>query len=385
LADIAVREIGLRLGVDKTEVVSFDDGFIFVGEEFNSTYPLTTELHDVQPPERRTIYVATDGAYVRVEGGQVVVSKKQQELLAVPHTLVGGLTIVGSVTLSSGARSWALQNNVPVSFLSRRGSLQGWLRGPRLTSPKVLRRQIDATSNQDFVLEMARSFVIGKLLNCRVLLQRAVDRQHGPRMADAADEVTSAVESARQATSLETVRGFEGSGAASYFGVLPLLFPDWTKFSKRVRRPPTDPVNACLSFGYTLLSAEVVGAVTAAGLEPSFGFLHQDDDNRPSLALDLMEELRPTIVDSVTWTLFARRELQEHHFRKEDKTSAVLLTVDGRERFIRAYEQRMLTRFKHVVTGASVTYRRALLVQARQVAKAITTGKPSYAPIAWRR
>lgn len=179
--------------------------------------PMTVEVHSVDVPDRRVFYVTVDGAFVHIESGQVIVSRHHEELLAAPQTLVGGMVIVGSVTISSGARSWALSNNVTVSFLSRRGQLQGWLRGPKLTTPRILQQQVSATGDPAFALEMARRFVMGKLQNCRVLMQQTVDRDRGERLAEAADDLIGAWHGAKTASSLEVLRGFEGSGSAAYF------------------------------------------------------------------------------------------------------------------------------------------------------------------------
>ncbi len=378
-------DLGLQLNEDKTEIVGFHEGFAFLGEDFNLTYPMADPMLGVREPDRKTLYVTTDGAYVRVDKGQIVVSKKRQDLAKIPSTLVESMVFYGSVTLSAGARSWALGNNVQVTFLSRRGQLSGWLRGPALANASTLRRQVHTTDDAAFSVSMARAFVAGKLVNMRTMLLRSHDRQHATELMDAADQIEDSRRLALEAPLVDIVRGHEGAASAAYFGALPSLFDDWTGFETRRRHPPLDPVNAALSFGYTLLTSEAVGAVAAAGLEPSLGYLHVDDASRPSLALDLVEEFRSPVVDSVVISMFHKQELTQRHFRNEEKSAAVLLTDEGRRRFIDNYERRMLTTFRHQPTGKIVTYRRALLLQARQIASAVRHGKADYTSVVWRR
>ena len=384
-ADAIVRDLDLRLGEDKTDVTTFEEGFAFLGEDFNGTYPVNDVLDGVRSPERKTLYVTADGAWVRIDSGQIVVARKKTTLLAVPSAQVGAVVVCGSATMSSGSRTWALSNNVEVTYLSRRGEFLGWLRGPRSTNATRLRQQLATSDDPRFCVELARHFVAAKLANLRTMLLRYADRGTGEGFVEAAKAIEKARNGALSADLVEVVRGFEGAGSAAYFGVLPALFPEWTGFSKRVRRPPTDAVNSALSFGYKLLTSEATGAAAAAGLDPAFGYLHEDAYARPSLACDLVEEFRAPIIDSVVAAAFRGGVLTEQHFRTENGSSAVFLTDEGRRRFIERYEQRMLTQSKHLPSGKQTTYRRALFLQARQVAGAVKTGIPCFEPMGWRR
>jgi CRISPR-associated protein Cas1 len=205
------------------------------------------------------------------------------------------------------------------------------------------------------------------------------------RVVAAAERIARSRQASLVAESLDVLRGHEGEGSAAYFGAWSALVPEWAGFAARTRRPPRDPANAVLSFGYTLLTQEAAGAVAACGLEPSFGFLHVDDHKRPSLALDLIEELRPVVVDTAVLTALRGGVLVDSHFRREVDSNAVLLTDEGRRRLLDLYELRMLQTFRHVVAGKVVTYRMGLLLQARQLAAAIRSGVPEYEPVSLRR
>jgi len=187
-----------------------------------------------------------------------------------------------------------------------------------------------------------------------------------------------------QCTELNVLLGVEGAAARSYFKAFGMLLPDDFQFEVRSRRPPMDPVNAALSFGYALLTGEAVSAAALAGLDPSVGFLHGDDDGRPSLALDLMEEFRPLVVDTTVLNLFRRNRLTADHFRSEDGRPGVLFTDEGRRRFLNAFEERMLTVFAHVPSGRRVSYRRGLYLQAVQFSAVLAGSEPAYRPVSWR-
>ena len=377
------NRVDLTLGAEKTERMAFGEGFAFLGEDFNDIYPLDLPLGRVKEPEKRVLYVSHEGSFVKVNKGRLTVHHEKKELLSVPSSLVGSIALFGSASLSSGARSFALNNDVRVSFLSRRGNFEGYLQSAKASSTKLVRQQLAASANPEFATEKARGFVVGKLANLRALLLRYGQRSDTQEVIDAADDLEKMYGLAQNAGNAEILLGHEGAGSAAYWKVFGLLLPDGIKFPARVRRPPTDPVNACLSYGYTLLTLEVTGALAAAGLDPSIGFLHADSQDRPSLALDVMEEFRPLIVDTVVLTEFRRKRLTAESFRAGEN-QAVMFTESGRKRFLAAFEQRMLESFSHTPSGKRMSYRRGLQVQAWQVSSAVRSGSPAYTPVSWR-
>lgn len=219
-----------------------------------------------------------------------------------------------------------------------------------------------------FALPTAQACVAGKVHNMKVLLQRYARRNDDATIAAAAERLHELLPRVGRTQTINSLMGVEGQATAIYFGVWKnLLKPPW-RFDKRVRRPPTDPVNALMSFAYTLLLQNVLGAVFTVGLDPYVGFLHQLNYNRPSLALDLVEEFRPIIADSLVLRCLNNEIITEDHFETGDEALPVRLSQEGIRRFIREFETRLTQEFKHPVTGTQVTYRRLFHLQAYALA-----------------
>jgi CRISPR-associated protein Cas1 len=223
---------------------------------------------------------------------------------------------------------------------------------------------------------LAPGGVAGSTLKVRVEYQ--VPNTATARLAEVIEQVD-------RVRAIKSLLGSEGIGAAIYFQVFKHLFKDgrW-RFDKRVRRPPTDPVNVLLSFGYTMLTHNLVAAVERVGLDPYLGCLHADSYNRPSLALDLVEEFRCIVVDSVTLRCLNGNLITPENFsRQDDPHRPILLDEAGRSCFIRAFEARLVRTFTHPVTREKVTYRRCFDLQAREMARAFQSGTP-YRPFTVR-
>jgi CRISPR-associated protein Cas1 len=234
---------------------------------------------------------------------------------------------------------------------------------------------------------LARAFVYGKLANMRTLVLRANRKREEAELAGAADsikEVMKQVEELELATEAPapdpsdpqagtaygSLLGLEGAGTAFYFGVFERLLNGEWRFERRTKRPPRDPVNALLSFGYVILMNQVASAVSVVGLDPYVGFLHSSQFGKPALALDVMEPFRPIVVDSVVMTVLNNRMLTEDDF--EEQFGAWRLSDEGRRIFLTKLEERLNTEIKHPVFGYRVTYRRCLELEVRLVAKWLT-------------
>jgi CRISPR-associated protein Cas1 len=184
------------------------------------------------------------------------------------------------------------------------------------------------------------------------------------------------------AETLDQIRGHEGDASAAYFGVFDALIKaDGFRFEKRIKRPPRDPVNAMLSFGYTLLMHDLMAAAQIVGLDPYVGFLHADRHGKPSLALDLMEEFRSIIVDSIVLTLVNKRMIAPDEFDAQ-LGGVVLMAEKARKTFLRQYEERKMTEFQHPIFQYKVTYLRAFELQTRILAKALAGEIEHYVPLA---
>jgi CRISPR-associated protein Cas1 len=241
---------------------------------------------------------------------------------------------------------------------------------------------------------VAKAFVVGKLTNMRTLLMRHNRKLNSEVVERAVERLAATLQqidalrpdgkpppdpSRPQAdTAWGRLLGLEGSGSAAYFGVLGILLKQNLGFEKRVRRPPTDPVNALLSFGYTLLTNQVASAVNLVGLDPYVGFLHGSKYGKPALALDLVEEFRPLVVDSLVLTLINNRVLQHDDF--EETLGTYRLTDAGRKRFSEKYEERLNASLKHPTFDYQTTYRKGIEVQVRLLAKWLTGEASEYIP-----
>jgi CRISP-associated protein Cas1 len=385
VASAAAQELGMGLGADKSAVMSFEEGFTFLGEDFGLRYPPALTDHRCVDPVRQVVYLGLQGSRCRVSGGRLLVeSPGDQELLNVPSGLVERIVVFGSVGVSAGVRSWALATGVDLVFLSRRGSYLGhaWpaADGRRITR---LRAQLAAADDHDLAMRFARAVVSAKLRKQLVLLQRFGRRETAEAVTHATGQLNQLIAMIPDCGDRDTVMGVEGAAAREYFAALGDLVPEEVRFEGRSRRPPTDLINAALSYGYAILLGETTSALCAAGLDPAIGLLHAEGDRRPALALDLMEEFRPMIVDQVVIAAARRSELRAMHGRRSDGQPGVLLTRAGREAIIGGYEHRMLQSTRGALPGFSGSLRRHLYRQAERLA-AHLHGSADWTGLSWR-
>lgn len=319
----------------------------------------------------------------------------------IPLVKVDEVVVVGQVTLTTAALHLLLERDVEITFLGHYGQFKGRL-SPSLSKNAILRMaQYRAHQDMSKRCELARRFVIGKLTNQRTMLQRYNRRQSDAEMRQATEQMAMLLqqlaalplERAHAAqrltggdnriagTPLETILGIEGTGSAAYFRCFGKLLSNreqWP-FEGRVKRPPTDAVNALLSFGYSLLTNKVASAVQLVGFDHFVGYLHSSFYGRPALALDVVEEFRPIIVDSMVLTLLNNRMLTPNNFVVE--LGAYRLKDEGRKIFFTQFEERLNEEMIHPLFGYKVTYRRCLELQVRLLAKALTGEIDEYPPL----
>ena len=298
-----------------------------------------------------TLYVTTQDAYLRKEGETVVVEKEKQVLLRLPIHTLQGLVTFGNVMTSPYLLNLCAERGVSVSFMSESGKFLASVTGP--VSGNVLLRlsQMRAYEDKSKKGDIARSFVIGKLMNARSVLLRRM-RDHG-EMADIAESSAKILDVLRRvrdsAPDAERLRGLEGEAGAVYFGVFnELIVAGRETFSiaSRNRRPPLDPMNALLSYLYTLLAHDCRGALESVGLDPQIGFLHEVRAGRPSLALDLMEEFRACLADRVALSLVNLRQLGARDFTVSE-SGAVSISADARKSVLLAWQKKKQETIMH--------------------------------------
>lgn len=333
-------------------------------------------VEDLDDPIRRCLYVARQGAVVRARKGTIAVTHDDDELIALPETLVGQVVCFGAVTVTAEAISTLAESEAQVQFLGRWGEPIASVLSLAPRSPELLRMQLAVSDHMPTRLALSRHILSGKVHNMSTLLRR-----FGHDDPTVREQLSRCLEAFESANSIDELMGHEGAAAAAYFGAWPTLLPEGSGFTSRQRRPPPDPVNAALGMGYTLLSHLCSGALSVAGLETSIGILHASDDSRPSLAFDLMEEFRPVIVDQVVIEAFRRRVLSTEHFEQTDR--GTFLTKAGRAAFVDALESRLRELFHYEPLDRTVSYRRAIELQGRQMARQLREAHPDYRPLRW--
>lgn len=334
-----------------------------------------------------TLYVTIPESYLHLDNNTLRVEIEHETRLRVPLHHLSSVVCFGHVLVSPILMHRLADDGKNLVLLDSHGRFKARLEGP--VSGNVLMRQAQYRRSvaADDCLTTAKSFIAGKLKNCRqVLLRGARENWHaedGTQLSETADEFGRALARLEHAPDLDAVRGIEGDAAKRYFGVLGLMVrPDARATftpSGRTRRPPLDRMNALLSFLYALLMNDVRSAAESVGLDPQIGFLHALRPGRAALALDLMEEFRPLLADRLALTLVNRRQIDANDF-DEHPGGAVALREDARRTLLTAYQERKQEPLTHPLLGSTIALGLAPFIQARLLARAVRGDAKSYFP-----
>ena len=329
-----------------------------------------------------TLYITQNDSFIGKTDERLTVRANKQTLLDVPLIKVDGVVVLGRATVSPAVVVELLERRIALSFLTQTGRYLGRLE-PELTKNIFVRAaQWKAIAPSAAALHLVRGFVRGKLKNYRAALMRAQREVPELQLQAAITQLEHAITPIDATGAIDSLRGLEGSGSAAYFGSLnSLIRAEGFQFTTRNRRPPIDPVNALLSLGYALLRHDVQSAVNLVGFDPYLGYLHTERYGRPSLALDLMEEFRPLVVDAIVLSGLNRRAVTPQDFVTEPLSGAVSLTPEGLRTFLRLYEQKKQSKFKHPVLQTQCTYQEAFEIQARLLAKYLMGETEQYPPL----
>ncbi|MEM7050841.1 MAG: type I-C CRISPR-associated endonuclease Cas1c [Acidobacteriota bacterium] len=337
-----------------------------------------------------TLFVTSEGAYVGREGEQVIVRREEQPPLRVPILQLGAIVLFGRIGFSPSLAGLCGRHGVTLSLLSTYGRFLARVEGPVSGNVLLRREQYRRADEPEHCAALAATFIGGKLVNARTVLRRALrERPQTTGNADieqVAGTLGSLLKRLSNTHDLDQIRGLEGEGARLYFSVLDHLVlsrGDTFRFSSRSRRPPLDPINALLSFAYTLLTHDVAAALEGVGLDPAVGFLHRDRPGRFGLALDLVEELRPIVADRLVLSLINRRQINERGFRREE-TGRVVMDEDIRKAFLVAYQERKNTAVTHPFLGERTTIGLVPHLQARLLARHLRGDLDAYPPFIWK-
>ena len=340
-----------------------------------------------------TIYVTSEDAWLRKDGENIVVEVDGAERGRAPLHMIGGLVCFGRPGASPALMAACAEAGIALSFLTPHGKFLARIEGPRTGNVLLRRTQYRVADDPARTVPIVRGIVTAKAANQRTVLRRAL-RDHGARMDAAARTALEAAEArlghvARRAAAADDIailRGHEGDTALAYFGAFDaMLQGDRTAFHfhGRSRRPPLDRVNALLSFLYAMLGHDCRSALESVGFDPQVGFLHADRPGRASLALDLMEELRPVLADRLALTLINRGQLRAGDFAV-DEGGAVSLTEDGRKTVLVAWQERKKRELRHPFLGEAMPMGLVPHVQALLLSRHLRGDLDGYPPFLWK-
>jgi CRISP-associated protein Cas1 len=346
------------------------------GDASNRIRRLLPSRDDAKP-----VYVVGRGNTVRKKEERLEIWSPEGKLSEPKLREISQLSLYGGVEITTPAMVELMQRGVPVVHFTHGGWFQGICLGTTHKNVELRIRQFQCSMDPKRSIFLARKAVAGKIKNCRTLLRR----NDPERSSSSLDLMAKLVAEAEAATNSQSLLGIEGAAAECYFSRFANMLKEGGKefsFTDRNRRPPKDPVNAVLSYIYGILVKDLFVTLLAVGFDPYLGFYHRPRYGRPALALDMMEEFRPLIADSVAINLFNNEEISKNDFIKT--RGGVSLTSNGKKAVVTGYERRMEAEIVHPVFGYKVSYKRVLEVQARLLARAISGEIGQYPPFTTR-
>lgn len=351
--------------------ICLPDEVNFLNRARTQPRPLAVAREEALP-----VYVQAHHAKVSRKGETLEISVKDQKAAKVRLNDASQLVLMGNVYVTTPTLHELLRREIPVSWHSYGGWFLGYTQGLGHKNVELRTAQYQASFDEQICLRLARSWVAAKIANARTLARRNWRPDEKPEQL--LQVLKRSVDAARRANSLQSLLGIEGDAAARYFGAFKSLIKQPKEegvdnfvfdFSTRNRRPPTDPVNALLSYAYALLTRAWTVTLATVGFDPYRGFYHQPRYGRPSLALDMMEPFRPLIADSAVLQAINNGEVRPTDF--VSAAGSVNLKNDGRKRFIGVFERRMSQEITHPLFGYKLSYRRLLELQARLLGRTL--------------
>ncbi|MBR3998422.1 MAG: type I-C CRISPR-associated endonuclease Cas1 [Clostridia bacterium] len=337
-----------------------------------------------------TLYVTSEDIYLSLDGENILANRAGQTVARYPlHTLQSIITFsyAGASPALMGA---CAERNISLAFCTPYGKFLARVGGETSGNVLLRRKQYRVADDPAESCEIAKNMILGKVYNAQHSIERT-RRDHGMRidaekLAAASDQLKESFASIMECTALDSLRGLEGAAATVYFGVLDEMIlnqKDVFTFHGRSRRPPLDPMNAMLSFAYSLLGHDCAAALESVGLDSYVGFMHRDRPGRSSLALDLMEELRPCMADRFVLTLINNRIIRESDFEYQ-ATGAVLLNDTGRKTFLKNWQEKKKDTLTHPFLGEKMVWGMVPYLQAMLLARYLRGDLDAYPPFLWK-
>jgi len=338
-----------------------------------------------------TLYVTTDGAWLRKDGATIVMEVEREERARLPVHMLESLVCIGRIAVSPQLLGFCTEQGISISYLTPYGRFLARVEGAVSGNVLLRREQYRRSDDPQGCAAIVRNLLVGKIHNQRAVLSRGW-RDHGDRLTDrtafqhALKRLKRIPQRILQGDDMDLLRGLEGEAAQAYFGVFDQLIraeSPLLRFGGRNRRPPRDAFNALLSFLYTLLTHDCRSALETVGLDPAVGFLHRDRPGRPSLALDMAEELRPLLGERLALSLINRRQLNERDFQVFDN-GAVQLKDDARKTVLVAYQERKREQLHHAFLDEKVEIGLLPFAQAQLLARHMRGDLDGYPPFLWK-
>ena len=337
-----------------------------------------------------TLYVTSPDKYLSLDGENIVVLTGGEAIGRIPLHNIEEIVTFGYTGASPALMGYCAKNNISLNFLSKNGKFLACVTGEVRGNVILRKTQYRISDDKSVSAGIARNMIIGKVYNSRWILERATrdhpDRVDVERIKNVSESLQTSLYELKNCDDLERIRGIEGNSASQYFSVfddLILRNKDSFFFKERNRRPPLDNVNALLSFSYTLLANMSSAALSTVGLDPYVGFLHRDRPGRVSLALDLMEELRPVMADRFVLTMINKLVVTAADFIKKEN-GAVILTDAGRKSVINAWQNKKQEKIKHPFLGEKIEWGLIPYVQATLLARFLRGDMDMYPPFMWK-
>lgn len=337
-----------------------------------------------------TLYVTGNNRYLSLDGENIVVLERQEEIGRVPLHNIQGIVTFGYTGASPALMGACAKRNIDLAFMSGNGRFLARVSGEVKGNVILRKKQYKVSENEEESLKLARNFITGKIYNSRWILERAIRdyplRIDTEKLKAKSTFLQQSLECVRNCKNSATLLGVEGEAASVYFSVFDELILQQKEtfyFHGRNKRPPLDNVNAMLSFAYSLLAGMCGAALEAVGLDPYVGFYHTDRPGRISLALDLMEEFRGIMADRFVLTLINKRMLRASDFLKKEN-GAVLLTENGRNSFLHAWQERKGEMIKHPFLNEKMEWGMVPHAQAMLLARHLRGDLDEYPPFFWK-
>lgn len=336
-----------------------------------------------------TLYISSPDAYLTLDGETILVKRDDDVSTRLPLHNLENIVCFGYRGVSPALMNACVDKNIGLCFLSPNGYFLARVNGKVRGNVLLRKTQYQISENEKKSTKIAVSFLLGKVSNCRKVLDRAV-RDHSllvdvEKLSKTSLALKDCLHSIQESETTSELMGFEGSAAKLYFGVFDHLIlrqKNAFQFTERSRRPPLDNTNALLSFLYTLLTQEMISALETVGLDPYVGFLHQDRPGRPSLALDLMEELRPVFADRLALSMINRRQITEQGFIQKE-SGGILMEDETRKKVLSIWQERKQEMITHPYLGEKIMFGLVPYVQALLLARHLRGDLDAYPPFFW--